>query len=46
MHGFQATGDPYYIKVGKTILENLESKARVDCGFAGIKVIALREFVV
>nr|XP_026695542.1 ER degradation-enhancing alpha-mannosidase-like protein 3 isoform X3 [Ciona intestinalis] len=34
---YKATGDPYYLQVGKTILENLESRARVECGYAGIK---------
>nr|CAB3240848.1 ER degradation-enhancing alpha-mannosidase-like protein 3 [Phallusia mammillata] len=34
---YKATGDPYYIEVGKTIVENLEKRARVKCGFAGIK---------
>ncbi|XP_076822172.1 ER degradation-enhancing alpha-mannosidase-like protein 3 [Clavelina lepadiformis] len=34
---YKATKDPYYLEVGKTIIENLEKKARVKCGFAGIK---------
>ena len=33
----QATGDPYYLDVGKKVLENLDTHARVDCGFAAIK---------
>lgn len=34
---YKATADPYYLEVGKTIIENLEKHARVKCGFAGIK---------
>ena len=33
----QATGDPYYLEVGKSVLENLDRLARVPCGFAAIK---------
>ena len=35
---FQATKDPYYLQVGKTIIDNLEKRTRVDCGYAGILV--------
>jgi len=38
-HLYKATKDPYYLEVGKTIVENLQSHARVSCGFAGIKDI-------
>nr|XP_039269188.1 ER degradation-enhancing alpha-mannosidase-like protein 3 [Styela clava] len=34
---YKATADPYYLEVGKTIIENLEKHARVKCGYAGIK---------
>ena len=34
---WQATGDPHYRDVGRTVLENLEKHARVKCGFAAIK---------
>lgn len=33
----QATGDPYYLEVGKTLIENLNKYARVPCGFAAMK---------
>ncbi|CAG5125309.1 unnamed protein product [Candidula unifasciata] len=36
---YQATADPYYLSVGKTVLDNLEQHARVECGFAAIKDI-------
>ncbi|MGH0159316.1 UNVERIFIED_CONTAM: hypothetical protein FKN15_070061 [Acipenser sinensis] len=38
-HNFlpEATGDPYYLETGKTILENLNKFARVPCGFAAMK---------
>ncbi|NXQ40146.1 EDEM3 protein, partial [Catharus fuscescens] len=32
-----ATGDPYYLEVGKTLIENLNKYARVPCGFAAMK---------
>uniref|UniRef100_S4RPA3 alpha-1,2-Mannosidase n=1 Tax=Petromyzon marinus TaxID=7757 RepID=S4RPA3_PETMA len=34
---FKATGDPYYLEVGKSIVENLNKLARVPCGFAAMK---------
>ncbi|KAF6033566.1 Edem2 [Bugula neritina] len=34
---YKATGDPHYLDVGRTVLENLEKHARVPCGFAAIK---------
>ena len=37
----QATGDPYYLDVGKTVIDNLNEHARVNCGFAGIKDVKL-----
>jgi len=33
----QATGDPYYLEVGKSVVDNLDRLARVPCGFAAIK---------
>jgi mannosidase alpha-like ER degradation enhancer 3 len=33
----QATGDPYYLEVGKSVIDNLDRLARVPCGFAAIK---------
>jgi len=33
---YKATKDPHYLEVGKTIINNLQEKARVRCGFAGI----------
>ena len=34
---FKATGDPYYLDVGKSIMDSLERYARVHCGFAALK---------
>ena len=34
---FLATEDPYYLKVGRDIVNALEQQTRVACGFAGIK---------
>ncbi|XP_067893537.1 ER degradation-enhancing alpha-mannosidase-like protein 3 [Heterodontus francisci] len=34
---YKATGDKYYLEVGRTIIENLNKYARVPCGFAAMK---------
>lgn len=34
---YKATGDPYYLDVGKSIMDSLERYARVRCGFAALK---------
>ncbi|KAJ0032356.1 hypothetical protein NQD34_002437 [Periophthalmus magnuspinnatus] len=34
---YKATGDPYYLEAGRTILDNLNRYARVPCGFAAMK---------
>uniref|UniRef100_A0A4W6FTA6 alpha-1,2-Mannosidase n=1 Tax=Lates calcarifer TaxID=8187 RepID=A0A4W6FTA6_LATCA len=34
---YKATGDPYYLEAGRTILDNLNRFARVPCGFAAMK---------
>lgn len=34
---FKATGDPYYLEVGKNVLISLQKYARVPCGFAAVK---------
>lgn len=36
-YSLQATGDPYYLEAGRTILDNLNRFARVPCGFAAMK---------
>lgn len=33
----KATRDPYYLEVGRSVLENLNRFARVPCGFAAMK---------
>ena len=33
----QATGDPYYLDIGKSIVDKLDQIARVSCGYAAIK---------
>ena len=33
----KATGDPYYLEVGKHIVEKINEHARVPCGFAALK---------
>ncbi|KAJ8286416.1 hypothetical protein GJAV_G00039030 [Gymnothorax javanicus] len=34
---YKATGDPYYLKVGQSIVETLNTHARVPCGFAAVQ---------
>ncbi|KAJ1145768.1 hypothetical protein NDU88_012052 [Pleurodeles waltl] len=34
---YKATQDPYYLQVGKSIVESLEQHARVNCGFAAVQ---------
>ncbi|XP_033095276.1 ER degradation-enhancing alpha-mannosidase-like protein 3 isoform X2 [Anneissia japonica] len=34
---YKATGDPYYLEVGKQIVDSLQQYARVPCGFAAIR---------
>ncbi|KAJ8395872.1 hypothetical protein AAFF_G00027550 [Aldrovandia affinis] len=34
---YKATGDPYYLKVGQSIVEKLNMHARVPCGFAAVQ---------
>uniref|UniRef100_A0A8C5H1X4 alpha-1,2-Mannosidase n=1 Tax=Gouania willdenowi TaxID=441366 RepID=A0A8C5H1X4_GOUWI len=34
---YKATGDPYYLRVGQSIVEKLNSYARVPCGFAAVE---------
>ncbi|XP_064394994.1 ER degradation-enhancing alpha-mannosidase-like protein 3 [Halichondria panicea] len=34
---YKATGDPYYLDVGRSVVNNLNKYARVRCGFAAIK---------
>ncbi|MEQ2217262.1 hypothetical protein XENOCAPTIV_002199 [Xenoophorus captivus] len=33
----EATGDPYYLRVGQSIVEKLNAFARVPCGFAAVQ---------
>ncbi|MEQ2160886.1 hypothetical protein GOODEAATRI_004088 [Goodea atripinnis] len=33
----KATGDPYYLRVGQSIVEKLNAFARVPCGFAAVQ---------
>lgn len=33
----QATGDPYYLRVGQSIVEKLNAYTRVPCGFAAVQ---------
>lgn len=33
----KATGDPYYLRVGQSIVEKLNAYARVPCGFAAVQ---------
>ncbi|XP_048875770.1 ER degradation-enhancing alpha-mannosidase-like protein 3 [Brienomyrus brachyistius] len=34
---YKATGDPYYLKVGQSIVEKLNTHTRVPCGFAAMQ---------
>ncbi|XP_030766137.1 LOW QUALITY PROTEIN: ER degradation-enhancing alpha-mannosidase-like protein 3 [Sitophilus oryzae] len=33
---YSATGDPYYLEVGKNVLKSLQKYARVSCGYAAV----------
>lgn len=33
---YKATGDPYYLQVGKKVLKTLQQHAKVQCGYAGV----------
>ncbi|KAL1502333.1 hypothetical protein ABEB36_007489 [Hypothenemus hampei] len=33
---YSATGDPYYLDVGKNVLKSLQKHARVPCGYAAV----------
>ncbi|CAF3956559.1 unnamed protein product [Adineta steineri] len=37
---YKATGDPHYLEVGRTILNNLEEHARVPCGYAALSDVS------
>lgn len=37
----EATKDPYYLEVGKYIVENLNKYTRVPCGFAAVKDVRI-----
>ncbi|XP_055925228.1 ER degradation-enhancing alpha-mannosidase-like protein 3 isoform X2 [Argiope bruennichi] len=34
---YKATNDPYYLEVGRKVLDSLQKYARVPCGFAAVK---------
>uniref|UniRef100_A0A3P8UK29 alpha-1,2-Mannosidase n=1 Tax=Cynoglossus semilaevis TaxID=244447 RepID=A0A3P8UK29_CYNSE len=34
---YKATGDPYYLRVGQSIVEKLNAYTRVPCGFAAVQ---------
>ncbi|XP_034254051.1 ER degradation-enhancing alpha-mannosidase-like protein 3 [Thrips palmi] len=34
---YKATGDPYYLEVGRKVLKSLQKYARVSCGYAAVK---------
>ncbi|XP_022658502.1 ER degradation-enhancing alpha-mannosidase-like protein 3 isoform X3 [Varroa destructor] len=34
---YKATDDPYYLEVGRRVVDSLQSLARVPCGFAAVK---------
>lgn len=34
---YRATGDPYYLEVGRSVLQSLQKYARVPCGYAAVK---------
>lgn len=38
---YKATNDPYYLEVGKKVIENLNKHARVPCGYASIKDVTI-----
>lgn len=34
---YKATGDSYYLEVGRKVLKSLQKYARVSCGYAAVK---------
>lgn len=34
---YRATGDPYYLEVGRNVLRSLQKYARVPCGYAAVR---------
>ncbi|CAG8720639.1 7722_t:CDS:10, partial [Acaulospora morrowiae] len=40
---YQATKDPFYLHVGEMVLQDLESYARVECGYASVKDVLTKK---
>ncbi|RIB14018.1 Glycoside Hydrolase Family 47 protein [Gigaspora rosea] len=40
---YRATKDPFYLHVGEMVLEDLQSYARVECGFASVKDVLTKK---
>lgn len=40
---YRATGDPFYLNIGYQILNDLQTKYKAQCGFAGIQDISTNE---
>ncbi|CAG8586677.1 13171_t:CDS:10 [Funneliformis mosseae] len=40
---YRATKDPFYLQVGEMIIKDLESYARVGCGYASVKDVLTKE---
>ena len=36
MYMYQATKDPYYLEIGRDILESIERHTRTPCGYATV----------
>lgn len=43
MYLYRATKDPYFLEVGRDMLESIESSARTPCGYATIKDVKTHE---
>lgn len=43
MYLYRATEDPYFLEVGRDMLESIESSARTPCGYATIKDVKTHE---
>ena len=39
MYLYRATKDPYFLEVGRDMLESIESSARTPCGYATVSTV-------
>lgn len=36
MYLYQATKDPYFMEIGRDILQSIETSAKTECGYASV----------